>query len=74
MHGHTLILKPMVFTIILAMIFPITLPMILPTLPMPPSPSHGSWFSYTSTPRARIFARDQGKVEDEHSMIKLMRS
>jgi len=34
---------------------------------------HGSWFSYSETPRALIMARDQGGVVDEESMIKLMR-
>jgi len=34
---------------------------------------HGDWFSYGETPRAKIFARDQGNVKDEPSMIKLMR-
>ena len=35
---------------------------------------HGSWFSYSQTPRAKIMAREQGGVTDEASMIKLMRS
>ena len=34
---------------------------------------HGSWFSYSETPRAQIMARDQGNVVDEESMISLMR-
>ena len=34
---------------------------------------HGSWFSYSETPRAQIMARDQGGVVDEESMINLMR-
>eukprot|EP00092_Neocalanus_flemingeri_P103747 GFUD01132790.1.p1 GENE.GFUD01132790.1~~GFUD01132790.1.p1 ORF type:complete len:586 (+),score=132.83 GFUD01132790.1:1-1758(+) len=34
---------------------------------------YGSWFSYSETPRAKIMARDEGKVVDEESMIKLMR-
>jgi len=31
------------------------------------------FFTYESTPRAKIFARDQSTVEDVESMIKLMR-
>ena len=34
---------------------------------------YGSWFSYSETPRAKIMERDQGKVKDEESMMKLMR-
>ena len=34
---------------------------------------HGSWFSYSGTPRAQIMMRDQSSVVDEKSMIKLMR-
>lgn len=34
---------------------------------------YGDWFSYDKTPRALIFARDQGKVKDLGSMVKLMR-
>jgi len=34
---------------------------------------HGDWFSYERSPRALIFKRDQGKVVDMESMIKLMR-
>ncbi|XP_064610891.1 putative phospholipase B-like 2 [Liolophura sinensis] len=34
---------------------------------------HGDFFSYSNSPRARIFRRDQGKVVDVHSMMKLMR-
>jgi hypothetical protein len=33
----------------------------------------GDFFTYESTPRAKIFAREQGKVEDMDSMMKLMR-
>jgi hypothetical protein len=33
----------------------------------------GDWFTFSSNPRARIFARDQGAVEDLDSMMKLMR-
>jgi len=36
--------------------------------------AYGSFYSYDETPRARIFSRDQGKVTDINSMIKLMRS
>jgi len=34
---------------------------------------YGSFFTHDGTPRAKIFARDQGKVEDLESMMKLMR-
>jgi len=34
---------------------------------------YGSFFSYNEAPRAKIFARDQGNVEDIESMMKLMR-
>lgn len=34
---------------------------------------YGNWFSYDKTPRALIFARDNAKVKDLGSMIKLMR-
>jgi len=34
---------------------------------------YGDFFSYESTPRAKIFARDQSDVEDMESMMKLMR-
>ncbi|KAK5986744.1 Phospholipase B, partial [Trichostrongylus colubriformis] len=34
----------------------------------------GDWYTYDKTPRALIFARDQGSVVDMHTMIKLMRS
>lgn len=34
---------------------------------------YGDWFSYDKTSRALIFARDQGKVKDLGSMLKLMR-
>ncbi|CAN7938410.1 unnamed protein product, partial [Ixodes hexagonus] len=33
----------------------------------------GDWFTYDKTPRALIFKRDNGKVVDMDSMIKLMR-
>lgn len=33
----------------------------------------GSWFSYEGAPRAQIFKRDQHKVVDMNSMMKLMR-
>lgn len=33
----------------------------------------GDWFTYDKTPRALIFKRDNGKVVDMKSMIKLMR-
>lgn len=33
----------------------------------------GSWFSYEGAPRAQIFKRDQHKVVDMVSMMKLMR-
>ncbi|KAM7289757.1 putative phospholipase B-like 2 [Ixodes scapularis] len=33
----------------------------------------GDWFTYDKTPRALIFKRDNGKVVDMESMIKLMR-
>ncbi|KAH7964880.1 hypothetical protein HPB49_002205 [Dermacentor silvarum] len=33
----------------------------------------GDWFTYDRTPRALIFKRDHGKVQDMDSMIKLMR-
>lgn len=35
---------------------------------------HGSWFSYSETPRARIFARDHVKIHCENCMLHLMRS
>jgi len=34
---------------------------------------HGSWFSYSETPRAKIMARDHSSVTNEETMIKLMR-
>ena len=34
---------------------------------------YGDFFLYDETPRAKIFARDQGSVEDVESMMKLMR-
>lgn len=34
---------------------------------------YGDWFSYDKTPRALIFKRDQGKVYDLTTMIKIMR-
>nr|XP_006813917.1 PREDICTED: putative phospholipase B-like 2-like [Saccoglossus kowalevskii] len=34
---------------------------------------YGDWFTYDKTPRAQIFRRDQSKVTDLNSMIKLMR-
>ncbi|RWS24796.1 putative phospholipase B-like 2 [Leptotrombidium deliense] len=34
---------------------------------------YGDWFTYEKTPRALIFKRDQKKVKDLKSMIKLMR-
>jgi len=34
---------------------------------------YGDFFTYESTPRAKIFARDQGNVEDIDSMMQLMR-
>ncbi|KFM70112.1 putative phospholipase B-like 2, partial [Stegodyphus mimosarum] len=34
---------------------------------------YGDWFTYDRCPRALIFRRDQGKVSDVPSMIKLMR-
>lgn len=34
---------------------------------------YGDWFTYDRTPRALIFKRDNGKVVDINSMIKLMR-
>ena len=33
----------------------------------------GDWFSYENTPRAKIFRRDQEKVNDTDSMTRLMR-
>ena len=33
----------------------------------------GDWFSYAKTPRARIFARDAGKVDSAAAMRALMR-
>jgi hypothetical protein len=33
----------------------------------------GDFYSYENAPRNKIFARDQGKVEDLDSMMKLMR-
>ena len=35
--------------------------------------SHGNYFSYKSTPRAKIMTRKQVNVVDEESMIKFMR-
>ena len=34
---------------------------------------YGEWFDYNMNPRAQIFKRDQGKVVDLPSMMKLMR-
>jgi hypothetical protein len=34
---------------------------------------YGSWFDYNLAPRAQIFKRDQSKVVDLDSMMKLMR-
>ena len=34
---------------------------------------YGDWFTYDHTPRANIFRRDQGKVNNLDSMLKLMR-
>nr|XP_012788766.1 unnamed protein product [Sorex araneus] len=34
---------------------------------------YGDWFSYDRNPRARIFRRDQGTVQDVASMLRLMR-
>jgi hypothetical protein len=34
---------------------------------------YGDWFTYDMSPRARIFRRDQGKVRDMDSMVRLMR-
>jgi len=34
---------------------------------------YGDFFSYTETPRAKIFKRDQSSVEDVEDMMKLMR-
>ena len=34
---------------------------------------YGSWFDYNLAPRAQIFKRDQSKVVDLASMMKLMR-
>jgi len=34
---------------------------------------YGDFYSWENAPRAKIFARDQGKVEDLDSMMKLMR-
>lgn len=34
---------------------------------------YGDWFTHDKNPRARIFARDQGKVHDMDSMAALMR-
>uniref|UniRef100_A0A2I9LPG8 Phospholipase B-like n=1 Tax=Centruroides hentzi TaxID=88313 RepID=A0A2I9LPG8_9SCOR len=34
---------------------------------------YGDWFSYDKTPRALIFKRDQGNVDDLTSMTKIMR-
>lgn len=34
---------------------------------------YGPWFDYYQNPRAQIFQRDQGKVNDLNSLIKLMR-
>lgn len=34
---------------------------------------YGDFYSYENAPRAKIFARDQGKVEDIDTMMKLMR-
>ena len=35
---------------------------------------YGPWFDYHQNPRAQIFKRDQGKVNDLNTLIKLMRS
>ena len=34
---------------------------------------YGSWFDYDLSPRAQIFKRDQSKVVDLATMMKLMR-
>ena len=34
---------------------------------------YGPWFDYHQNPRAQIFKRDQDKVNDLNSLIKLMR-
>lgn len=34
---------------------------------------YGPWFDYHQNPRAQIFKRDQGKVNDLNTLIKLMR-
>ena len=34
---------------------------------------YGPWFDYNLSPRAQIFKRDQGKVVDLETMLKLMR-
>ena len=34
---------------------------------------YGSWFDYDLNPRAQIFKRDQSKVVDLATMMKLMR-
>ena len=34
---------------------------------------YGDWFSYDKTPRALIFKREQGKITDMKSMMKVMR-
>ena len=34
---------------------------------------YGDWFSYSNTPRAKIFRRDHSNVKDIESMTKLMR-
>ena len=34
---------------------------------------YGEWFDYNMNPRAQMFKRDQGKVVDIPSMMKLMR-
>ncbi|XP_039285771.1 putative phospholipase B-like 1 [Nilaparvata lugens] len=36
--------------------------------------TNGSWYSHSDTPRAKIFARDQGNVKDMETFMKLMRS
>ncbi|XP_022203029.2 putative phospholipase B-like 2 [Nilaparvata lugens] len=35
---------------------------------------NGTWFSHSETPRAKIFARDHGKVTDMDTFMKLLRS
>lgn len=34
---------------------------------------YGAWFTWSGSPRAKIFARDHNTVKDVPSMIKLMR-